>query len=156
MMILTETSQEKKVNSVKRKDQQPGNYRIDTGRLMDILSPIKNRNITSRDSKERPVKLFKAKLPMGEELSFTGSTVIRPLRRDEVSVEYLAKDAKNRYFRKKIFKIDALENIFGVDFWKVKSVFKIYMTMSPFLPEIYKVDWNEFKSELIIYMTYFE
>lgn len=50
--------------------------------------------------------------------------------------------------------IDKLEADFGVDFWKVKEVFKIYMTMSQFLPEVYYaaiIDRN-----LVAYLTYFE
>jgi hypothetical protein len=157
MLILTETGQEKKANSVKRRSQQPNAYRIDTGSLMAILSPSKNRRVASLTRLNTIVEtLFKAKMPTGEELSFTGSSVVKPLRRDETSEEFLAKDSRGRYFRKKIIKIDALERIYGIDFWKVKSVFKIYMTMSPFLPEIYKIDWNELTNELDIYLTYFE
>ena len=83
---------------------------------------------------------MKAKKLTGEELSFTCITIIRLIRRDEISMEYLTKYAKNRYFRKKIFNMDAFENIFGVSFWKVKSVLKINMTIRSLLPEIYKVD----------------
>lgn len=125
--------------------------------LAEVLSPKKSKREgfnTPNNSPKRIVKLFEAKFPSGEEINFENLSVVKGLRADEVSREYLVEDELGRKLRRKIINIDSLEANFGVEFWNVKEVLKIYMTMSSFLPEIFYAAKSE--RNLLLYITYYE
>ena len=101
------------------------------------------------------VLLFQAKLAAGERFELEHFIIDKPLRAGEWGREYLVKDPESGVRAVlKIISLDRMEAVFGIEFWKVQEILKIYLSLSVFLPELYQATVTS--GYLMLYSQYFE
>jgi len=169
LLLMAATKKQRKKNSVIRHCESLDHIREKAQKLNEVLSPKKLSPVNFNTSlplaaspslhddisvKVNRVSLYKAKMMNGEEIDYAKTSIIKPLRFCEFSEEFLVEVGDDDIImRKKIIDITRLEEIYGVEYWKIQEVFKIYMGYSTFLPEIFYAYLEN--NLLTIYMTYF-
>lgn len=151
---LVLTKSQKKKHSVAQKDRDINKFREAAENLLGLLSPRKSGGSGTRRA-AFVERIYKAKMPIGEEVDFRGLQLVRSLYQDALVADYLMADQAGRLLRKRSFSIVEMQRAMGVDFWALKSVLKIYLPMSPFLPEVYRVDWLASQECLDVYTAFF-
>lgn len=119
-------------------------------------NPLKTSNVPLS------VKIYQSK-------AFTTSGLVfdseQPFRVDEIGKDYIQvykpeKDRENdgiKKIRRKVIDLPYLHEVFGVDKHKIFDMFKIYMTMCNFLPNIYQVNvLGESFNQLEVIMEHFD
>lgn len=154
------SAKEKKKESVKSIENNIDNYRQEPENLLAALSPRKSgKGIDgtrgTRRAQQREI-LYKAKMPLGEDIDYKRIEVIRPLRKSLLITDYLVRDKDERPFRKRVLAIKTIANAYGIDIWKLRSLLKIYRWMSPFLPEVFRITSCVALAEVEFYTVYFE
>jgi hypothetical protein len=172
--FLARTKQQSKKNSVVKASETLSSIRELAQGLEEILSPRKKEHPLGKGAFMFPqgiqqgspvaeiykraketVVLYKAKLAAGEILHLENFILMKALRMGEWGREYLVKDPYSEIrIVLKLISLDRLNIAFGIQFWKVQELLKIYMDISDFLPDLYKA--TVAGGYLMLYTQYFE
>lgn len=174
LLFLSRTKQQSKQHSVLRSSQTLSSIRELAQGLEEVLSPTRTPQTVRKQRFIFPagvgegspvaeiyrqsgvkVVIHKAKLAAGESYQFEHFLVDKPIRMGEWGREYLIYDPQSGVQAvMKIISLDRLEAVFGVEFWKVQELLKIYLNMSDFLPDLYQAVVTS--GHLMLYSQYFE